>query len=363
MFQFSQFSTVLVTTNLDGNTGEVNSTGFTTVNTKEIEFKKDSLNIVQAVVESFIESSNLLDTETFADKLSNFSVPEGHFNITTYFTTSAQGPHIQILWNSLLANYLDTSFDGYSELNIFRTARTVPVFGIIIISDGITYVLDNCRVQTGSLQAPGNDLMTVAWSGTFTSIRVLGKSTLVEDPVFAETYTLSGALTGRVHDDKLSNYTLCMPRLAKVGIAPSGANSPDGYIAFTDFSFDITNELLFIENNGIDRTDLKQIFVGSRKFDITGTATAYTRSAGYVHTLVKSILEARNPDPSLVNYRQLYKIFIYLKKTDGSSLADIIIDGLSITASTNIGQIYSNSFAFKLSETTNSITSAIKFYH
>lgn len=360
MFQFSQFSTVLITTNLDGNTGEVNLTGFTTGNTKEIEFKKDSLDIQQAVVESFIESSNLLDTETFADKLSNFSVPEGHFNITTYFTTSAQGPHIQILWNSLLSNYVDTSFSGYSELNIFRTANTVPVFGLIIISDGITYVIDNCRIQSAALEAPGNDFMTVAWAGNFTSLRMLGKTTLEES---GEVYNLTGALTGKAYDDKLSYYTLCMPRLAKVGIAPSGSANPEGYIAFSDFTINIVNELLFIENNGIDRQSLKQIFVGSKKFDINGNATAYTRGVGYVHTLLNHILEARNPSPSLVNYRQLYKLFIYLKKTDGSPLADIVIDGLSMTASTNIGQIYSNTFGFKLSETPNSSASAIKFYH
>lgn len=363
LFQFNQFSTVIFTTNIDPDTGAINTTGFTKDNTREIEVIKDSFVVDQTVSEAYIESSNLLDTTTYADKISSVNVPEGSFSLSIYFNSSANGPHSPLLWKSLINKPLEQQ-EGYIEQNLFREDTYVPVFGIIVVSNGITYLIENCRTQSVELSTNIQELVTLNWSGNFTSFKILGKTTITEDEENSE-YALSGALTGVMLDDKLSNYTLCMSKLTKVGISKTGELAPQGYIAFTDFNINIANELLFVENKGIDRTTLNQIFVGTKKFDITGSATFYTRNAGYAYDLVKDIIDSRNPDYTEVDIdnRTKYKLFIYLTKPNDDPLAEIIIDGLTMTVSVELGQIFSNTISFKLSETENSVSSAIKFYH
>lgn len=164
----------------------------------------------------------------------------------------------------------------------------LQAFGMIIILDGVTYLIDNCALNQASVDFGLDGIAMVAWTGSGTAMRQLGTNAT------AATGTFGGGLTGN-YTQKNTSANFITQKLATVTLASNirGLGTSTSYnIAITGGNFTINNniqyvtpEILGVVNNPIG------YFTGTRA--ISGSLNAYLKTgSNTTATLLTDMLAA-----------------------------------------------------------------------
>lgn len=181
------------------------------------------------------------------------------------------------------------SFHG-SDKNQLQT------FGMIIIVDSVTYLIDNCALNEATIDFGLDGIATVQWTGQATALRQLSTNATASAGTFGGgltgSYTQKSTTAGFI-TNKLSTATLS----TKLALGAIAANTPY-YIALTGGNITISNNITYItpEILGVVNQPVTY-YTGTRS--ISGTLNAYLNTGsvtgytgGGTGNLLKDMLAA-----------------------------------------------------------------------
>ena len=182
---------------------------------------------------------------------------------------------------------------GYTS-SAYSNVNQLQPFGMIFIIDGVTYTIDNCALDTATIDFGLDGIATVAWTGKGTALTLLETTVSLSnatDPVATGGIigTFKGKNTaGQFMTNKLSTVSL----ISNI----AGVTGTEYKVALTGGSIAIANNLAYITPTQLGVVN-KAIgyYTGTR--GITGSMTAYlkTGAGNTTSTLLKDILNGGNP--------------------------------------------------------------------
>jgi len=309
-------SRVFYTTNLNSS-GQVALTGHTISTTRELQVL-DGFSFSQNTGQETITSNEAGISPIRGQRSFNTSLEPVDFSFSTYIRpkyneggTTTSGPDSNdvidaeeyVLWNSMSSvtgnGWTQTAGSApstvpFSTVSFANSnAHQLQPFGLIIVFEAVTYVIDNCAIDSATIDFGLDAIAAVAWAGKGTLMRQL-----------ATTLTISsgGAVTGggfsgsndflqkdtsaRYIANKLSTMTLAASAFG--GIAATSY----GNIAITGGNVTISNNLTYLTpaNLGVVNTPITY-FTGTRS--VTANVTAYLKTgSGTSAELLKDMLNA-----------------------------------------------------------------------
>ena len=149
----------------------------------------------------------------------------------------------------------------------------LQAFGMVIILDGVTYLIDNCALNQATVDFGLDGIAMVQWTGNGTALRQLGTNAT------AAAGTFGGGLTGS-YTQKNTSANFITQKLATVTLASNirALGSSTAYtVAITGGSFTINNNIQYVtpEILGVVNSPIGY-FTGTRA--ISGSLTAYLKT-------------------------------------------------------------------------------------
>jgi hypothetical protein len=314
-------SRVFFTTNLDS-TNKVATSGFSPTNTFELQVQ-DGFSFSQNTGTETITLNEAGAAPVRGQRSFNTSLDPVDWSFATYIrptfvegsspatpgTLDADdtiGAEESVLWNALAGT---TAIGGASPGWVATPGPTVPfstvafgnsnahqlqAFGLIIIFDAVTYVIDNCALDSATIDFGLDAIASCQWAGKGTTMRPLATAATATtlSPV-----TFGGGLSGtaklkdtsaRYIANKLSTMSVVSDSTNYGGIASNTYT-----VALTGGSISINNNLTYLTpaNLGVVNQPVTY-FTGTRA--ITSSVTAYLKSGSSTDTaaLLKDILAA-----------------------------------------------------------------------
>jgi hypothetical protein len=309
-------SRVFYTTNLTSS-GQVATSGFTTANTRELQVL-DGFSFSQNTGQETITTNEAGATPVRGQRSFNTSLEPVDWSFSTYIrpkynegATTTAGPDSDdyigaeesVLWNSMSSvtgnGWTQTvgaapSTVPYSTVSFENSnAHQLQAFGLIIVFEAVTYVIDNCAIDTATIDFGLDAIAAIAWAGKGTTMRQLPTSLSIS----AAGSVTGGGFTGtndftlkdtyaRYIANKLSTMTLASSTFG--GLTATSY----GNVAITGGSLTISNNLTYLTpaNLGVVNTPITY-FTGTRS--VTANVTAYLKTgAGASAELLKDMLAA-----------------------------------------------------------------------
>lgn len=274
-------SKVYFTTNLNATTKQVNTTGFTNLNTWRVEVM-NGFSFSQATTTENVTLNEAGATPVRGQRAFNTALDPVEFSMSTYlrptFVEAGASDTItapeKVLWNAFMGSaalgsgaWVETASATPSTTCTFANSNThqLQAFGLIITFDNVVYYIDNCALDTATVDFGIDAIAMVTWTGRGTQLRQSETlPTLVAGTNFADVPT-----AGKFIANKLSTTTV------KAGIGGTG----DTYtVAITGGSITLSNNLTYLtpEVLGVVNTPVTY-FTGTRA--VSGELTAYLRSS------------------------------------------------------------------------------------
>ena len=149
----------------------------------------------------------------------------------------------------------------------------LQAFGMVIILDGVTYLIDNCALNQATVDFGLEGIAMVQWTGNGTALRQLGTNATAAAGAFG------GGLTGN-YTQKNTAANFITQKLATVTLASNmrGLGTSTAYnIAITGGSFSINNNIQYVtpEILGVVNSPIGY-FTGTRA--ISGSLNAYLKT-------------------------------------------------------------------------------------
>lgn len=275
-------SKVYFTTNLDSN-NRVNASGFTTSNTWRIEVL-EGFTFSQATTTENITVNEAGPTPTRGQRAFNTALDPVEFSMSTYIrpyyleagaSDSISAPE-KVLWNALMGSgalgsgaWVETpGVSGGTTVCAPTVSNSnvhqLQAFGLVVVLDTLVYYIDNCALESATIDFGLDAIATIAWAGRGTRLRQSEtKPTLVAGTNFVEVPTTAAFIA-----NKLSTTTV------KAGIGGTGESYTvpitGGSITYSNNLTYLTPAVLGVVNKPVT------YFTGTRA--ISGTLTAYMRS-------------------------------------------------------------------------------------
>lgn len=305
-------SRVLFTTNLDSD-NNVAATGFDDTNTFELQVQ-DGFSFSQNTGTETITLNEAGIAPIRGQRSFNTSLDPVDWSFATYIRPKFEAGNAgttddkvyaeeAVLWNALSGtddiggtNAGWTSTTGatpYSTVGFAHSnAHQLKSFGLIIVFEAVTYVIDNCAVDSATIDFGLDAIASVSWAGKGTVMRQLTTSLdLTTAPGTFTTGSLSG--TYKVKDTTAKYIANKLSTMSVSAAAYGGISSGSFNVALTGGSISINNNLTYLTpaNLGVVNRPITY-FTGTRA--ITSSVTAYLKSGGSNDTaaLLKSILNA-----------------------------------------------------------------------
>ena len=264
-------SRVFFTTNLNTNTKAVNSTGFTDTNTFELQVL-DGFSFSQNTGTETITVNEAGSAPVRGQRSFNTSLEPVDWSFSTYVrpkfeegatsTTALDandyiGAEESVLWNAISGTGdIGATGAGWTNSGTFAppfstcafgnsNAHQLFAFGLIILFDDITYVIDNCAVDTATIDFGLDAIATVAWAGKGTTMRSLPKTTVNSS---TGAFTSTGGISGSTSKLKDTTAKFIANKLSYLAIA-SSPNGTYGGLTATTYTVPITGGSLTISNN------------------------------------------------------------------------------------------------------------------
>jgi hypothetical protein len=375
-FNLLRNARVFFTTNVNATTGVVAQTGFTATNTREIQVL-DGLSFSQATTTEVVTLSEAGDSPVRGQRQFNTALDPVEFSFSTYIrpsfnnagTTTGTGAgddnyveaEEEVLWNALAAG--DRASNAINETNgawsrtlsdtdpVVTAVSTVSFansnknqlqkFGLIIIMDGSSYVIDNCVLNTATIDFGLDAIATIAWAGNGAALRsITGLANQASPVVFSGSY-FTGATDTDQAKAKITSAPFLANKLSTITVSSEFSDGTDYTLALTGGSIEINNNITYLTpaNLGIVNKPVTY-FTGTRS--VTGTLTCYlrtgaTNSAG----LLADMLANSDTDVSPV-HRMVIKI-----GGAGSVRVELVIPAAVFSIpSVNTEQVVSTEIAF-----------------
>lgn len=310
-------SRVFYTTNLNSS-GQVATSGHTTATTRELQVL-DGFSFSQNTGQETITVNEAGAAPTRGQRSFNTSLEPVDWSFSTYIrpkykegATTTAGPDSDdvidaeesVLWNSMTSvtgnGWTQTSGVApstmpYSTVSFANSnAHQLQAFGLIIIFEDVTYVIDNCAIDSATIDFGLDAIAAIAWAGKGTVMRQLATTLTIA----ATGTTVTGGgwtapndfllkdTTARYIANKLSTMTLAASAFG--GLSATSY----GNIAITGGNLTISNNLTYLTpaNLGVVNTPITY-FTGTRS--VTANVTAYLKTgAGASAELLKDMLAA-----------------------------------------------------------------------
>jgi hypothetical protein len=292
-FNLIRNSRVFFTTNVNAETGVVASTGFLPANTREIQVL-DGFSFSQNTTAETVTLTEGGAAPVRGQRSFNTALEPVDFSMSTYMRPADGGTNItaeeSVLWNAMFAgapaNPIGSEDIGGTNAawveGITNCTLTVgesqshqlQKFGLIIVIDGVSYIIDNCALDTATVDFGLDAIAMVAWAGKGSILRqVAGLQASTGTTVTFSGSGISGTARGKNTTapfiaNKLSTLTL------KKEIDGTGATFN---IAITGGSLTIANNLTYLTpaNLGVVNRPFTY-FTGTRA--ISGTLNCYLRA-------------------------------------------------------------------------------------
>jgi hypothetical protein len=302
-FNLIRNSRVFFTTNVNAETGVVAASGFDTTNTREIQVM-DGFSFSQNTTAETVTLSEAGAAPVRGQRSFNTALEPVDFSMSTYMRPADGGTNItaeeSVLWNALFATDpiggTDAAWtEGTSNCTLVAgnsQSHQLQKFGLIIVIDGVSYIIDNCALDSATVDFGLDAIAMVAWAGKGAILRQIAGLTATT----GTTVTFGGGLAGTAKGkntgapfiaNKLSTLTL------QKEIDGTGTTFN---VAITGGSLTIANNLTYLTpaNLGVVNRPFTY-FTGTRA--ISGSLNAYLR-AGATNTagLLADLLASSTTD-------------------------------------------------------------------
>ena len=210
-------------------------------------------------------------------------------------TATVSGGSVKLLRSAWAENAAVSPTAAYASGSFaFSNTNQLQAFGMIFIVDGVTYTLDNCALDTATIDFALDGIAQVAWTGKATRLNLLPTTVTLSnatDPV------ASGGITGTFKGKNTAGQFIT-GKLATVSLLSNiaGVSGNSYQIALTGGSLAFNNNLSYVTptNLGVVNKAIGY-YTGTRS--ITGSMTAYLKagSGSSTSTLLSDVLN--NGDP------------------------------------------------------------------
>jgi hypothetical protein len=303
-FNLIRNSRMFFTTNVAAGTGVVAATGFLPANTFEIQVM-DGFSFSQNTTAETVTLNEAGASPVRGQRSFNTALEPVDYSFSTYMRPADGGLSItaeeSVLWNALLGtgNIGDAGAawsDGVASATVVATnsqAHQLQAFGLIIVIDGTSYVIDNCALDQASIDFGLDAIAMIAWTGKGTKLRQVAGLTATTGATVTLANGLAGTAKGKNTTapyiaNKLSTLVL------DNGIDGVGTNNYT--VAITGGNLTIANNLTYLTPANLGVVNLPvTYFTGTRA--ISGSLTAYLR-AGALNTagLMADMLASSSTD-------------------------------------------------------------------
>src|SRR3990167_1167933 len=282
-FNLIRNARVFFTTNVNAITGAVIATGCTTANTFELQVL-DGLSFSQNTSSETVTLTEGGATPVRGQRAFNTALDPVDFSFSTYMRPADGGVNItaedSVLWNALFASdaiggTAPAWSDGVSNATAVVTNSQIhqlQKFGILIVLDTSSYVIDNCALDTATVDFGLDAIAMTAWAGKGTTLRQVTVTATT-----GATVTLTGGVAGTAKG-KNTTAPFIANKLSTLVITDGINGTGTAYtVALTGGSLAISNNITYLTpaNLGIVNNPATY-FTGTRS--ISGSLTAYLRT-------------------------------------------------------------------------------------
>jgi hypothetical protein len=290
-------SRVFLTNNLTSS-GAVAASGFDDTNTFEIQVQ-DGFSFSQNTGTETVTLNEAGAAPIRGQRSFNTSLEPVDWNFATYvrpkFDAGGAGTgddqvvaEEAVLWNAMSG----TDAIGDPNAGWTATAGTTPVskvafgnsnahqlkaFGLIIVFEAVAYAIDNCAVDSATIDFGLDAIASITWAGKGTAMRQLSSVTIGTPS--AGVVTLGGGLSGTAkYKDTQARYIANkLSTMSIAALAFGGLSAKTYSLAITGGSITINNNLTYLTpaNLGVVNQPITY-FTGSRA--ISATVTAYLKT-------------------------------------------------------------------------------------
>lgn len=307
-------SRVFYTTNLTS-TGQVAATGFTTANTQEIQVQ-DGFSFSQNTGQETVTVNESGAAPVRGQRSFNTSLEPVDWSFSTYIrpkfeegATSATaldaddyiGAEEAVLWNSLSGTAaIGSAGAGWTKSTTFAppfatvafdnsNAHQLLAFGLIIRFEDVTYVIDNCAIDSATIDFGLDAIASIAWAGKGTTMRQVATAVAIDN-----VGAMTGGLTGntKLKDTTAAYIANKLSTLTLSSLAFGGLSAKTYTLALTGGNLTISNNLTYLTpaNLGVVNQPITY-FTGTRA--ITSSVNAYLKTGtNETSTLLKDMLAA-----------------------------------------------------------------------
>jgi hypothetical protein len=160
-------------------------------------------------------------------------------------------------------------------------AHQLQAFGLIIVFEDVTYVIDNCAIDSATIDFGLDAIASVQWAGKGTNMRQLATTVTIGAPS-SGTVALTGGISGSgaVAKVKDTDARFIANKLSTMTLAAStfgGVSAANYTIALTGGNLTISNNLTYLTpaNLGVVNKPITY-FTGTRS--VTANVTAYLKT-------------------------------------------------------------------------------------
>lgn len=309
-FNLIRNARVFFTTNVGATTGVVAATGFTNSNTREIQVL-EGLSFSQNTTTETVTLNEAGASPVRGQRQFNTALDPVDFSMSTYIRPQDGGTNItaeeSVLWNAMFGSIaIGTAnaawTDGVSVATCVATNSNVhqlQKFGLVITLDGTSFVIDDCVMNTATIDFGLDAIATIQWAGQGKALRQ------ITTPTFATSTSWTGSLTGSFLG-KVTTAPFIANKLSTVALDTNiGSGGTATTLALTGGSLTISNNITYLTpaNLGIVNQPATY-FTGTRS--VTGTLNCYLRSgSGNSAELMSTLLTNSTTDVDPEYYLKL----------------------------------------------------------
>ena len=283
-FNLIRNSRVFFTTNVNAETGVVAASGFLPANTREIQVL-DGFSFTQNTTAETVTLNEAGATPVRGQRSFNTALEPVDFSMSTYMRPADGGANVtceeSVLWNAMFATAPigDAGAawtEGTTEATLVVTnsqSHQLQKFGLIIVIDGVSYIIDNCALDTATVDFGLDAIGMIAWTGRGSILRQVAGLTASS----GSTVTFANGLAGTARG-KNTSAPYIANKLSTLTVKKEINGTGDIYnIAITGGSLTISNNLTYLTpaNLGVVNRPFTY-FTGTRA--ITGTLNCYLRA-------------------------------------------------------------------------------------
>ena len=285
-FNLIRNSRVFFTTNLETD-GSVKTSGFLPANTREIQVL-DGFSFSQNTTQDTVTLNEAGAVPARGQRSFNTALEPVDFSMSTYMRPADGGTNItceeSVLWNAMFAtDAIGGTAPAWSEATDKATlvatnsqTHQLQRFGLIIVVDGVTYTIDNCVLDTATIDFGLDAIAMIAWAGKGSKLNQI--SGVTATAAVAGVVTLANGLAGTAKG-KNTEAPFIANKLSTVtiddGVNGSGNNTYT--LALTGGSLTIANNVTYLmpANLGVVNRPATY-FTGTRA--ISGSLNCYLRT-------------------------------------------------------------------------------------